>query len=73
MNILDILRLIFEESGFAGLIEEPRSLVMILLACFLLYLGIRKKYEPLLMIPIAFGILLANLPRTGLSGISRRN
>ena len=67
MNILDILRLIFEESGFAGLLEDPRYFVMILMACFLLYLGIHKKYEPLLMIPIAFGVLLANLPRTGIT------
>ncbi len=67
MNIFDILLRIFQESGFAGLIEDPKSLVMILLACFLLYLGIRKKYEPLLMIPIAFGMLLANLPRTGIT------
>ncbi|MBR2595691.1 MAG: sodium ion-translocating decarboxylase subunit beta, partial [Solobacterium sp.] len=67
MNIIEILIKIFQESGFAGLIEDPRSLVMILLACFLLYLGIHKKYEPLLMIPIAFGILLANLPRTGIT------
>ncbi|MBQ2688529.1 MAG: sodium ion-translocating decarboxylase subunit beta, partial [Solobacterium sp.] len=67
MNILEILLKIFQESGFAGLIADPRSLVMILLACFLLYLGIHKKYEPLLMIPIAFGMLLANLPRTGIT------
>ena len=67
MNIIDILVMIFQESGFAGLIEDPRSLVMILVACMLLYLGIAKKYEPLLMIPIAFGVLLANLPRTGIT------
>ncbi|MBR2263175.1 MAG: sodium ion-translocating decarboxylase subunit beta, partial [Firmicutes bacterium] len=62
--MLEILMMIFQESGFAGLLEDPKSLVMILFACFLLYLGIHKKYEPLLMIPIAFGVLLTNLPRT---------
>ena len=67
MNIIDVLGKIFSESGFAGLLEDPRYLVMILIACVLLYLGIGKKYEPLLMIPIAFGMLLANLPRTGIT------
>ena len=42
MNIIDILIMIFQESGFAGLIEDPRYLIMILLACFLLWLGIHK-------------------------------
>ena len=67
MNILDILGKIFSESGFAGLLEDPRYLVMIIVAFVLLYLGIHKKYEPLLMVPIAFGVLLANLPRTGIT------
>ena len=39
---------------------------MIFVACVLLYMGIGKGYEPLLMVPIAFGMLLANLPLTGL-------
>ncbi|MFF1063627.1 sodium ion-translocating decarboxylase subunit beta [Streptococcus pyogenes] len=39
---------------------------MICLACFFLYLGIKKEYEPYLMVPIAFGILLVNLPMAGL-------
>ncbi|MBQ3460159.1 MAG: sodium ion-translocating decarboxylase subunit beta [Solobacterium sp.] len=67
MNIFDILGKIFSESGFAGIFEDPRYLVMIIVAFVLLYLGIHKKYEPLLMVPIAFGVLLANLPRTGIT------
>src|SRR5699024_9059644 len=39
---------------------------MILVACVLLYLGIGKKFEPLLLVPIAFGILMANFPLTGI-------
>ncbi len=39
---------------------------MIIIACVLLYMGIGKKFEPLLLVPIAFGMLLANLPLTGL-------
>ena len=39
---------------------------MLLISLLLLYLGIFRKFEPLLMVPIAFGILLANLPLTGM-------
>ena len=53
-------------SGFAALVDDPRSLIMILISFVLLYLGIGKKFEPLLLIPIAFGMLLANFPITGL-------
>lgn len=55
-----------KESGFSGIAQEPLSLVMIGVACILLYLAIVKEYEPLLLVPIAFGILLANLPFAGL-------
>jgi sodium ion-translocating decarboxylase beta subunit len=41
--------------------------VMLTVSCFLLYLGIRRKYEPLLLVPIAFGMLLANLPISGIT------
>ena len=49
-------------TAFGDLISSPLTIVMLLLAFFLLYLGIKKKYEPLLLIPIAFGVLLANFP-----------
>ncbi|MCQ2132125.1 MAG: sodium ion-translocating decarboxylase subunit beta [Bacteroidaceae bacterium] len=39
-----------------------KNFVMIALACYLLYLAIKKEYEPLLLLPIAFGMLLTNLP-----------
>ncbi len=42
--------------------ENWKCLLMIAIACVLLYLGIRKKFEPLLLVPIAFGMLLTNLP-----------
>ncbi len=57
---------ILSGSGFAALPTDWRQLVMILVACVLLYLGIGKGFEPLLLVPIAFGMLLANLPLTGL-------
>ena len=57
---------ILADSGFASFLEDPRSLIMILISFVLLYMGIGKKFEPLLLIPIAFGMLLANFPLTGL-------
>nr|WP_325253263.1 sodium ion-translocating decarboxylase subunit beta [uncultured Oscillibacter sp.] len=52
------------DSGFYQFFQAGgwRNLVMIAIACFLLYLGVHKKYEPLLMCTIAFGMLLTNLP-----------
>ena len=51
-------------SGFAQLftIDGLLNLAMIAIACVLLYLAIAKQYEPLLLLPIAFGMLLVNLP-----------
>lgn len=49
-------------TAFGAIGEDPLSLVMLALALFLLYLGIGKRFEPLLLVPIAFGILLANFP-----------
>lgn len=63
MFIESILKLL-QDSGFAALTLQ--SLIMIVLACVLMYLAIAKKFEPLLLVPIAFGVLLANLPLTGL-------
>lgn len=63
---VEVLGKIFGGSGFAALPSDWRQVVMIAIACLLLYLGIGKGYEPLLMVPIAFGMLLANLPLTGL-------
>ena len=57
----------FASSGIAGFFAEGgwRNLVMIALACVLLFLAIRKKFEPYLLLPIAFGMLLVNLPGVG--------
>jgi oxaloacetate decarboxylase beta subunit len=49
-------------TAFGNIIAEPQFLVMYAIAFLLLYLGIKKQYEPLLLIPIAFGVLLANFP-----------
>ena len=64
MDILQVLTKMVTESGFAAL--TWREVVMIGIACLLLYLAIGKKFEPLLLVPIAFGILISNFPITGL-------
>lgn len=46
----------------SGGIDAVKSIIMIVIACVLLYLAIVKKFEPLLLLPIAFGMLLSNLP-----------
>ena len=68
-DILTSLLGFWEETGFYAFFTTPDSwkyLVMIALACVLLYLAIVKKFEPLLLMPIAFGMLLTNLPGAGL-------
>ena len=52
------------DTGFTLLLQDGgwKNLVMLCIACFLLYLGIGKKFEPLLMCTIAFGMLMTNLP-----------
>ncbi len=61
-KIPDILSNLANGSGLAQFIQDPKMLVMVLIACFLIYLAIVKKFEPLLLLPIAFGMLLTNLP-----------
>lgn len=46
----------------SGGIDAVKTIIMIAIACVLLYLAIVKKFEPLLLLPIAFGMLLSNLP-----------
>ena len=74
--MLDALKGLFEQSGFGSLYnaEEPfeyfgiqssfdfGTIIMILVSCLLFYLAIVKKFEPLLLLPIAFGMLLVNIP-----------
>ena len=52
------------DTGFTMLLQDGgwKNLIMLCVACFLLYLGIGKKFEPLLMCTIAFGMLMTNLP-----------
>ncbi|MDR2040677.1 MAG: sodium ion-translocating decarboxylase subunit beta [Bacteroidales bacterium] len=58
-NIFDKL---YDMTAISNIIAEPQFLIMYVLAFVLLYLGIKKEYEPMLLVPIAFGVLLANFP-----------
>jgi sodium ion-translocating decarboxylase beta subunit len=57
-------------TALGELIESPLTIVMILLALFVIYLGIEKRFEPLLLVPIGFGILLANFPGGNMNVVS---
>lgn len=59
---MEIFDKIYTMTAFDNLLDSPGSLLMIVIAGVLLYLGIRKEYEPLLLVPIGFGVLLANFP-----------
>ena len=61
---------LWNESGFAQLFNFQnggwKNLIMIGIACILIYLAVKKGFEPLLLLPIAFGMLLVNLPLSGI-------
>ncbi len=65
-DFLNTVVSIWQNSGFVGLVENPLYLVMILISGLLMYLAIVRGFEPLLLLPIAFGMLLANLPFSGI-------
>ena len=64
--MLDTLLNFIDSTGVAQLVRDPAklgmTLIMYLIVIVLMYLAIKKKFEPLLLLPIAFGMLLANLP-----------
>ena len=71
INVGDILLNLWNNSGFAAMFVGFadggwQNLVMLAISCVLLYLAIVKKFEPLLLVGIAFGCLLSNLPAAGL-------
>ncbi len=64
MNIIEIVKGIWASSGFEALTIQQG--IMLLVSFVLMFLAIKKKYEPMLLLPIAFGMMLANLPLAGL-------
>ncbi len=63
MDILETLKTLWNDSGFHSFLVDGgwKNLIMIAISCVLLYLGIKKQFEPLLLVGIAFGCLLVNL------------
>ena len=66
--LIETLQGILAESGFASL--QWQNVVMFIVSFILIYLAVKKEYEPLLLLPIAFGMLLRNLPLTGLMDVA---
>ena len=64
VNIINMMKELVVASGFASL--TPQYAIMLVVSMVLIYLAIAKEFEPLLLLPIAFGMLLANLPAAGL-------
>ena len=63
---MDAIVNFLQQTGFYIVQQNPLSLVMLVVSCVLLYLAIVKQFEPLLLLPIAFGMLLTNLPGAGM-------
>ena len=63
---MEFLEKIIDMTSFGELISQPEYVGMLLISILILYLGIVKKYEPLLLVPIGFGVLMANIPGANL-------
>jgi len=61
IDVMQTLGDLYKSSGIAQFVADPLALVMVGVACLLMYLAIVKQFEPLLLLPIAFGMLLTNL------------
>lgn len=59
---MELLEKLYQMTAIQNIVDEPQTLLMIFISFLLLYLGIKKQYEPLLLVPIAFGMLIANFP-----------
>ncbi len=68
---MEVIQQLIETSGIYNLTIQ--NVIMLIIACVFLYLGIKRGYEPYLMVPIAFGMLLVNLPLAGLMDAPTEN
>ena len=68
---MEVIQQLIETSGVYNLTIQ--NVIMLIIACVFLYLGIKRGYEPYLMVPIAFGMLLVNLPLAGLMDAPTEN
>jgi Na+-transporting methylmalonyl-CoA/oxaloacetate decarboxylase beta subunit len=64
MNFFSIIGRILSESGWSAVTWQ--QMVMLLVSFVLMYLAVKKEFEPLLLLPISFGIFLANIPLANL-------
>ena len=62
ITAVDAMLNFVRQTGFSRIASNWKVIIMLIIACILLYLGIVKQFEPLLLVPIAFGMLLTNLP-----------
>ena len=62
MSYIEPIKEFLATTGFQQLVQNPGYIIMLIISCALLYLAIVKGFEPLLLVPIAFGMLLTNLP-----------
>lgn len=62
INFFNMLNGLYNNSGIKMLIDNPKNLIMIFISLLFMYLAIFKKYEPYLLLPIAFGMFLVNFP-----------
>jgi oxaloacetate decarboxylase beta subunit len=60
--MFDLITSFLTNTGYFFIAQDFRYFVMIIVGCLFLYLGVAKKYEPLLLVPIAFGIIVGNIP-----------
>ena len=74
-NMQSAMAKFWSEMGFTSFFvgEGWKNAVMLAIGCFLLYLAIKKEYEPLLLLPIAFGMILTNIPGAGMFHTSMWN
>ena len=70
---MSIIEKLYQMTAIQEIVNGPGTILMLVIGALLLYLGIKKKYEPLLLIPIAFGLILANLPGGGMAVVSAEN
>lgn len=70
---MSIIEKLYQMTAFQNIIDGPGTLLMLVIGGLLLYLGIKKQYEPLLLVPIAFGLILANLPKGSMGVVPAEN
>ena len=61
-QLFDLFMQFCINTGFYKAFQDPRNIIMFSVGCVFVYLAIAKEYEPLLLLPIGFGIIVGNVP-----------